>query len=368
VSEEPTARLSQPEPASPPPPPETGLTTVPPPPQVPPPPPFAPAPPVRPVRSAPSLLPHLIWEAVLLLTTAAVVVLAAVNTEGLFEDPTWWSIAYFGLLASGLALSLRAGGPNLAVAAVAVFSGAVYAELTTGEFDYPPLLAAAVALGAALLAGVLLGLVAGLTSVPAWAVSLGGLVLLLAAVFGMLDPVEVAVVEPIPEPLDQPAIWVVLFLVVSLAGGALAAIPAMRRWFAARRDASPQFSGARLVGSLVGFSGSSLLAGLAGLVLVSETRAVFPSIDMLSLLLALAVVLLGGVSAFGGRGGIAGTALAVALVVAVRHWLLVEDASVAVLWAAVGAMLIIGVLATRLIEAIAPLPREELPSGQLSHL
>lgn len=357
MSEEPTARLSQPE-SAPPPPPESGMATVPPPPQVPPPPPFAPAPPVRPVRSAPSLLPHLIWEAVLLVVTVAVVVFVAVTTEGLFREPTWWSVAYFGLLASGLALSLRTGGPNLAVAGVATFTGAIYATTVT-EGDLAPLAGAGVALAAALGVGLGLGLIAGLTSVPAWAVSLGGLALLGAAVFAMLDTGGVVQTEPLPGVLDEPVIWVALFFVVSLVGAAIAALPPMRRWFGARRDASPRFSGGRLLGALLGFAGSSLLAGLAGLASATQVGAVFPTVDAFGLLLALAIVLVAGVSAFGGRGGIAGIALAVVLFAVLRHWLTVEGVSQTVFWVVIGVGVLVGVLVNRLIEAIGPLPREE---------
>jgi len=323
-----------------------------------------PSPPTRPARGLPVLVPHLIWEAVLLLATAGVVIFVMVDTEGLFREPNWWSIAYYGLLASGLALSLRTGGPNLAVAGVATFSGAIYATTLTGELDLAPAAAAGLAVAAALGVGLVLGLVAGLTSVPAWAVSLGGLALLGAAVLGMLDNGGVVAVEPLPAPLDEVAIWVVLFFLVTLVGGAIAAIPGMARWFGARRGEQPGFSGGRLVGALLGFGGSSLLGGLAGLAAAGRAGGVFPTIDVFSLLLALAIVLVAGVSAFGGRGGIAGVALAVVLFVAIRHWLAVEGASQTTFWVVIGVAVVIGIVVSRLIEALAPLDRLSRPEPE----
>jgi ribose/xylose/arabinose/galactoside ABC-type transport system permease subunit len=326
----------------------------------PPPPPYG-----RPRRSLPVLVPHLIWEAVLLVLVVVVVATAAARTP-LFEgDAVWWSLAAMGLLASGLALSLRTGTPNLAVGSIAALSAGLYVVLVN-EAELAPVVAALLALVAVVLLGGLLGLVAGLTSVPAWAVSLGGLALAQAVAFAVIDdPAGVALRDELPG-LNRAAGWLTVFLVLSLGGAALFALPAVRRFFGARTGTGPgRFSGARLVGALVGFVGSSALAGMAGIAMVSQLRFYAPGqFGLLWLLLSLAAVLIGGVSAFGGRGGIAGTVLGVALVTVTWRWvdfeLVLADVdrwlNQSVVWLIAGLVILAGVGVSRLLEALAPVP------------
>jgi ribose/xylose/arabinose/galactoside ABC-type transport system permease subunit len=280
-----------------------------------------------------------------------------------------------GLLASGLALSLRTGTPNLAVGSIAALSAGLYVVLVD-EAELAPLVAALLALVAVLLLGGLLGLVAGLTSVPAWAVSLGGLALAQAVAFAVIDdPAGVVLRDELPG-LNRAAGWFTVFLVLSLGGAALFALPAVRRFFGARTGTGPgRFSGARLVGALVGFVGSSALAGMGGIALVSQLRFYAPgSFGLLWLLLPLAAVLIGGVSAFGGRGGIAGTVLGVALVTVTWRWVDIELAlanvdrwlNQSVAWLIAGLVILAGVGVSRLLEALAPVlppaPPVPLPS------
>jgi ribose/xylose/arabinose/galactoside ABC-type transport system permease subunit len=311
------------------------------------------------------LVPHLIWEAVLLVLVVVVTAITAARTP-LFEgDAIWWSLAAMGLLASGLALSLRTGTPNLAVGSIAALSAGLYAVLVN-EADLAPVVAALLALVGVLLLGGLLGLVAGLVSVPAWAVSLGGLAVAQAVAFAVIeDPTGVVLQDEIPG-LHRAAGWFAVFVVLSLGGAALFAVPAVRRFFGARAGTGPgRFSGARLVGALVGFVGSSALAGMAGIALVTQLQFYSPaSFGLFLLLLPLAAVLIGGVSAFGGRGGIAGTVLGVALVVVLWRWIDIELAladvdrwlNQSVAWLVAGLVILAGLGVSRLLEALAPVP------------
>jgi hypothetical protein len=142
------------------------------------------------------LVPHLIWEVVLAVVTAVVVGLAAVQTAMFSGDGTWWALAFFGLLASGLALSLRTATPNLAVAGVAVGSGAGYVWLVL-EAELAPLVAALIVLAGAVVVGAVLGVVTGLTSAPAWAVSLAGLAATQALAVAVLGPGGIRATEPL---------------------------------------------------------------------------------------------------------------------------------------------------------------------------
>jgi ribose transport system permease protein len=208
--------------------------------------------------------------------------------------------------------------------------------------------------------GALLGAVTGLTSAPAWAVSLGGLAATQGFVFGVIGPEGLPVNEQLPGPLRYAGVWFAAFVVISIAGAVVLAIPPVRRLLSANRTATDpvRFGGAELIGALVGLAGSSLLAGLAGLALVVQTRGAFPIGGDFGILVALGAVLIGGVSVFGGRGGIAGTVLGVALMSVAIRWSQFEDWSAAlertVSWIAIVVAILAGIGLSRLIELVAP--------------
>jgi ribose/xylose/arabinose/galactoside ABC-type transport system permease subunit len=322
-------------------------------------------------------VPHLIWEGALVLLVGATITVVLLQTP-VPAGFLLWQIGFLGLLASGLALSLRTATPNLAIAGMAAMSGTVYFvlvsqaapdALVTG-LALPPVAAAALALGLVMVLGAVLGLVAGLTSVPAWAVSLAGLAVTQAVVVGTLDPSGLVVADELPFPLNNRESWFVIFLLVTLAGGALFAIPSVRRFFQAGRAGAGQvrFTGRKLVGALVGFVGSSALAGLAGIAFVAEIRFLDPgSLSIYHLLLALAAVLVGGVSAFGGRGGIAGTALGVTLVATLIHWIsstsLDTGPRLAASWTVIALAILVGAGVSRALEAITPIAPDAAPQA-----
>jgi ribose/xylose/arabinose/galactoside ABC-type transport system permease subunit len=329
----------------------------------------------RPRQTVPALVPHLVWEAVLLLMVVAVVGVAAARTPIFGSDGIWWSLAIAGLLASGLGLSLRTGTPNLAVAGIAGVAGMLYAVLVV-DADLPALLAVLVALVAATLIGGLLGLIAGLTSVPAWAVSLAGLALVQGITLAAVDPSGRLVPGDV-RLLNSGITWFVVFVLLSLAGGAILAVPPIRRLVTGRTDtervrAGGSLSRAGLVSALVGFGGSSLLAGGAGVLMVVQVQALVPaSFSLFPLLLALAAALIGGTSGFGGRGGIAGTVLGVMLVTVGYRWIEFElraqdDRSLSVLagWLVVALAILAGIGVSRALVAIAPVgPDDPAPAA-----
>jgi ribose/xylose/arabinose/galactoside ABC-type transport system permease subunit len=331
--------------------------------------PFAPPPPGPPRTRSRGILVHVGWEVILLvLVLLTAVVVAATGT--LFRGATPWnSLGATGLLAAGLALSLRTATPNLAVGAIAVLGGAVYAKLA--ENDVAGVLAGILAVLVALLVGLVLGVIVGLTSAPAWAVTLGGMAVAQAVVFGLLDGQTVAVVGGNPGGTGRAVLWTLVFVAVSVGGGVLWLLPGVRAALGANRvqDDPVRFRSAKLTGALAGLGGSSLLAGLSGVVLVTYLRAASP-VSGDNLLIAVGAALLGGVSAFGGRGGIAGTVLATALLVFANHGLIQSDAPRWVTFYLPAALaILIGVVVSRLTEAlsgpyaaVAPVPPPPPPA------
>jgi ribose/xylose/arabinose/galactoside ABC-type transport system permease subunit len=322
--------------------------------------PFAPPPPVPPPARSRGLLAHLGWEAILLvavLGTAALVAATGVLVRG---SSPWYTLATVGLLATGFALSLRTATPNLAVGAIAVLSGAIYAKLA--QDGGSGLLAGIGAVIIVLAIGLVLAVIVGLTSAPAWAVTLGGMAVAQAITFAILDGRTLPVGSG-PSGTGTAVFWTLVFVAVSVGGGVLWQVPAVRKVLGANRTADDpvRFRPAKLIGALAGIGGSSLLAGVSGVVLVTYLTAATQGGD--NLLFAAGAVLLGGVSAFGGRGGIAGTVLATTLLVFVNQGLIQTDAPRWVVFYLPGALAILfGVVVGRLLEMLsgpydaAPLP------------
>jgi ribose/xylose/arabinose/galactoside ABC-type transport system permease subunit len=299
----------------------------------------------------PSLTVHLGWELVLLLAVLAVTGFAARQVD-LFEDGSLlWSIAYLGLLASGLAFSLRMGTPNLSIAAAAVLSMVVYGNLALDNGE-PSAVAAVVAVLAAGMLGAAFALAADLLDVPVWAVTLAGPVV--AAIFISIlagDPVE----QSDPAAAGGAVPWLLALAVVSVGGGAWFAMPSVRRRLAAGTDADPDPDPDAgplepWVRMMIGLTGSSLVAGLAGVVAVLFTRdsfpnpvfGTFPMFTASDLFVVLAAVLLGGVSIRAEQGGVAGTLLSAVLLAVILAWLGLADVDEPVIWLVLGLALLAG--------------------------
>lgn len=310
----------------------------------------------------PVLLPHLAWEVLLVLLVVAVGLAAGLRTPLFQAGNLAWQVGVIGLLATALALSLRTGAPNLAVGGIAGMVAVWYASLVN-ESGLAPAAAAAIMLVASLVFGLLLGVVAGLLSAPGWVVTVGALALTEAAMWMATDSLQVVPTEMI---LTSWGWWLGLFLIASLAGAVVCALPPVRDRLAAVRAGEIRFRSGRLLWTTVGLAGSSLLAGLAGLATIARTRAAVPDTRFLLLFLALGAVLIGGVSVYGGRGGIAGTVLGTVLVAEIATWLALEDLGYTRQWLQlllIGVVILVGLVFGRVAEAIVPMTAPEPASG-----
>lgn len=278
-----------------------------------------------PPRRTGGMLARFGWEAILFVLVAVAAVVVAVQSDGdVFGRGLWLNLASIGLLASAFAFSLRTGTPNLAVGALAGLAGVVYAKLV--EADWPGVLAAVTAVVIILLLCLVLGVITGLTSAPAWAVSLGGLAVAQGVALGLSEAQGVPLRDG-PAGVWTVWAWAALFVIGSLAGGAAFQGAGLRRaLLVPRTDGEvPRFQGKRLFGAVLGFTGSGLLAALSGIALVGYLGGAF-AVTGDRLLVAVAAVLLGGVSLFTYRGGVAGTLLATSLLVLTDTALRLADA------------------------------------------
>lgn len=302
------------------------------------------------------LVPHLIWEAVLaVIVVVLLVALLVVGPGGGFGATLGTLVqqaGYGGLVASGFALSLRTGTPNLAVGALGVAAGAVGAHLVATA-QWPVLVAMAVGVVVVTVIGAVIGVVAGALSVPGWAVTFGAGFVVLGVVLATSGPVLVPLRLAAPVP---GAVWFVLFLLVSLGGAFLWRVPAVRTALSASRttgDPGRWAGWPAALGAVAGITGSSLLAGLGGVGLTLRIAASSPTAGDTLTLAAVAAALLGGASVFGRRAGIAGTVLGVLVVQLVQLILTLLNTQSAVVSLVTGLLLIAGLGASRLVESVA---------------
>jgi ribose/xylose/arabinose/galactoside ABC-type transport system permease subunit len=301
---------------------------------------------------------HGIWEALLLVvvvvTAIAVYQLNADVLSGAGLQSFLLLATSLGLMAAAAAWSLRSAVPNLAVGPVAAASAMFFGGQAAGGLGF----GLGVTLAAAAILGVVLTLVVVGFHVPPWAASLGvGLVLGGWVVSrGAIElPDEVSY-----HPRDHALYWFLGFAALSLVGGLFSLAGPVRRGlgsFRATGDPAERPGFGPGLAALTALVGSSVLAACGGVLAVLTVRTVTdPGFAWTGI--ALAAALIGGVSAYGRRGGVAGTLLGVLLLAlglrlaGEEHWKIsnLEYAGVA---------LLVGLLVTRLVES-AGRPR---PSG-----
>jgi ribose/xylose/arabinose/galactoside ABC-type transport system permease subunit len=303
---------------------------------------------------------HLIYEAVL--AFVAVVLIVATATTGSGHHPlsdAFDQAGYLGLIATGFAFSLRTGSPNLAVVAITSFSSALAAWLITSkDWDKPAAFVVAILLST--LIGVILGLVVAALSVPAWAATLGAVGVIQAIIASFAG----SAVIPVPFGGDYPtATWYGLFFVLSVGGGALWLVPAVRRSLSAVREPGDpaRWLGLRAgLGPIVGIAGSSFLAGLAAVPAVMRLELVEPR-EASDVTFVLAAVLLGGVSVFGRRAGVFGTLLAVTILTMIEALLVENDAPFWAVSVVAGLAALLGVAVSRGVESITDMLNRTRP-------
>ncbi|MET7709077.1 ABC transporter permease [Micromonospora sp. NPDC005413] len=251
-----------------------------------------------------------------------------------------------GMLALAAGLSLRTAAPNLAVGPIAVAAALHYAE--QGDRGLPASVGPAV--GVAALGGIALALAVVVLHVPGWAASLAGA----AGVVVFIERRSAPVLVQGDYDAGRSAGYLFAgFAAVAVLGGLFGAIRAIRRLVGRYRpvtDPARRRGAVAAMVTAVALVGSTVLAALAGVLLAANgSRSVAPTSGLDWTVLAIGVTLLAGTSAYGRRGGVFGTVLAVSLVTVFqtyapeRGWTLSN-------WVVGGAALGVGLLVTRLVE------------------
>ncbi|GAA5196950.1 hypothetical protein GCM10023322_67070 [Rugosimonospora acidiphila] len=303
---------------------------------------------------------HLIWELVLLLATVGMAVyfeqthraqISGTPLHGMLINAS-----VLGFLAIGVGLSLRAGVVNLAAGSTASAAALFFAS----HSDRGLLPTAGVTLLLAAGVGAVIGLAVVALHVPAWAASLAGA---LGVTVWINQHGAAAEVTTTYHPATQAYYWYGGFAALALLGGILGLVKPIRRGIARFRPVGDPALRRGAVTGVIAFLaivGSSVLAGLAGVLFALSSTSVAPTNGFLTTGLAVGAALAAGTSAFGRRGGILGTVLTaslITLVIAYSDAAKLRISSYAVAAVAVG----IGLAVTRLVESFGR-PRPTHPA------
>lgn len=295
---------------------------------------------------------HLWWELLLLAGLVVVSWLLWQEDPGAVRDGNLRTLLIdavgLGLLVLAAGLSLRTAAPNLAVGPIAVAAALHYAE--QGDRGLPESIGPAVAVAA--VGGLALALAVVVLHVPGWAASLAGAAAVVVFIERRSAPV---LVQGDYDPTSSAGYLFAGFAAVAVLGGLFGAVRAIRRLVGRYRpiaDPAGRRGAVAAVVTAVALVVSTVLAALAGVLLAAnDPGPVAPTSGLDWTVLAIGVALLAGTSAYGRRGGVFGTLLAVGLVTVFqvyapeRGWTLSN-------WVVGGVAFGVGLLATRLVEAL----------------
>jgi ribose/xylose/arabinose/galactoside ABC-type transport system permease subunit len=294
---------------------------------------------------------HIGWEIVLLLVVAAIGFLLYRLEPDALRRPALdtlliWGTA-IGLLALGAGLTLRAGVPNLALGPIAIAAGLHWAE----NGDKGLISGAVPALVVAAVAGLVVGLLVVGLHVPGWAATLAAA--MGVVVYNQLRTGPVTVQGTL-DPSDQAFFLFGGFALIAVLAGATGTVAPVRRFLgkmrpvtdpARRRGPSVALP---VIGALVLSSVFAVAAGILVATVRPDTPVVpRPGFEWTGV--AIGTAMLAGTSAFGRRGGIFGTLLAVAALTLFLDYQARKDFDIA-LYAIAAGLVGVGLVVTRLIE------------------
>lgn len=256
------------------------------------------------------------------LTLAVVVTMVAVLGDRFLSGSNMQSmatqIAEFGLLALAMGLAMLTGGIDLSIVAAAVLSAIVCAKFLSGDIltitDSNSGLVMGVAILAALVTGVLCGLLNGLLiakfSIPPILATLGTFILFTGVGMVITNGQSVAVALPAFANIGIATFASIpmIFLIMCVAFAGLAFFLKYTRngrriFLYGENSVALRFSGARnerLI--LVTYAVIGLLVGIAAIIMTSRVNSARVGFGDSYLLQAILVVVLAGFDPYGGRG------------------------------------------------------------------
>ena len=272
-------------------------------------------------------------------------------------------VSIIGILAIGMTFVILTAGIDLSVGSMLAFAGIVCASVAKGTRDLlvggvtdpggsRVLLAALAAIGLGMLIGAFQGTLIARIGIPAFIVTLGGLTAWRGATLLWSNG------QPISSFSDDFTFWgqgflgpvpvpVVFFLVLVAIGQVVLKYTQYGRWIYAL-GGNPE--AARLSGLNTVLLGASVYvisgfcAGLAGFLQTSRLNSAEQVAGQGFELNAIAAVVIGGTSLFGGQGGVIGTFIGAMLIGVLQNALVIRNVNPYVQPIVVGAIIILSVL------------------------
>ena len=247
------------------------------------------------------------------------------NIANLFQQA-----AVVGVVAVGMTFVILTGNIDLSVGSVVAFCGMIVAVLLVA--GHPPAVAVLVTLAAGTLAGAAMGAISAYAGVPSFIVTLAGLVSFRGLTYLLTDGVPVSGLPPAFSAISSTMIPVLpgfnlssmglIFVLMGLAAALLLRFTVFGEYVYATggNPEAARLSGIptrRIIVSVFAMSG--LASALAGILLTARLRIGQPTAAQGLELDAIAAVVLGGTSLFGGRGSVIGTVFAVMLLQVLRN-------------------------------------------------
>ena len=216
--------------------------------------------------------------------------------------------AFIAILAAGMTFVILTGGIDLSVGSIVGLSGVVCAGLLARGIDVVPAIAAGLGIG--LGAGLLNGAAVTTLRIPAFVVTLAMMLAVRGAAFKYTDARTITGLPPAFATLSGGVAAASIMLAVFLAAWiVLSRTPLGRHVYAVGGNLQAAWlSGVRVTRvQMTVYATSGLTAGLAGVLVASRLNAGYPRAGEDHELDAIAAVVVGGTSLFGGRGSIWGT-------------------------------------------------------------
>jgi rhamnose transport system permease protein len=301
------------------------------------------------------------WEAGLAVAAVVVFLFGSASSSQFLTQGNFFylglPVGEIALMALPMTLIIVTGEIDLSVASTLGMSSALLGYLWLHHWSMWLIIPAVLAAGAA--AGALNGLLVTRIGLPSLVVTIGTLMLYRGIAQGILGPVTVSSfpagatkigVEPFPHTGFVPYSLVAFAVLAVIAAVVLHATAFGRRLFAiGLNQQAAVYAGIRVKRTkLLLYVVSGMVASLAGILLTFRLATAVQDNGFGLELSVVAVVLLGGISIFGGRGTILGVVLALFVFAALRNALFLTNFEERALDMVTGILLLISVLVPNL--------------------
>jgi rhamnose transport system permease protein len=298
------------------------------------------------------------WEVGLLFALVAVILFGVLESSQFLTSTNFFfmnlSIGEVAIMALPMTLIIVTGEIDLSVASILGMSSAILGELVSHGWSVPLAIVAVVCVGAA--AGFLNGFLVTRVGLPSLAVTIGTLTLYRGIAVILLGPNTISTfparytnigVKALPHTGGYLSYSVGFFLVLALAFGVvLHATPFGRSLFVmGANEEAARYAGIRVKrAKLFLFVLSGVVCSLAGVLYTFKLSTAVQDNGLGLELNVVTVVLLGGVSIFGGRGTIVGVLLGLAVFAGLQNALFLTNFNQQATGLVTGTLLLLSVL------------------------